>query len=322
MANIINSNSSVTGTADSDLIVVDGSAPFTSIAGGGGNDVIFSDGAFTFNDTGAGNNSIATATDIDQATVWSVLEDPDVGTSGIPHTKVVGLGAAGETDFFQVTVASGQAITVDVDYGFGTLGGASFNPTIRLWREIPGQGGPSIVATNDDSNTGSTNEGAGSIEVLGDLTRDSFATNVNTSGQTAIYYIEVARTDGGGSFLPMSGGETYQLNISVGGHAFGAPVHGADSVDGGAGNDVINGLGGDDSLFGNTGSDTIRGGSGNDSIEGGLGADSLDGGDGFDVVTYQNSAAGVSVTLNTTNGSGGAGGEGGDRLTGFEDGKR
>jgi Ca2+-binding RTX toxin-like protein len=60
-----------------------------------------------------------------------------------------------------------------------------------------------------------------------------------------------------------------------------------------------------DKLTGSAADNYIDGFYGDDRIEGGGGADTLDGGAGVDTVTYQNSSAGVNVSLLTGKGSGG-----------------
>lgn len=72
--------------------------------------------------------------------------------------------------------------------------------------------------------------------------------------------------------------------------------------------DVISGFGGNDTIFGLGGDDTITGGGG---------ADTIDGGEGRDGVSYQDSGAGVTVSL--VAGVVGIGGTAqGDRLTNIE----
>ncbi|MCC1494646.1 FG-GAP repeat protein, partial [Cognatishimia sp. F0-27] len=71
----------------------------------------------------------------------------------------------------------------------------------------------------------------------------------------------------------------------------------ADLKTGTADADTIVGLGGDDTLLGLGGDDSIFGDQGRDSIEGGLGDDELDGGSNFDIVSFENSATGVTANL-------------------------
>jgi hypothetical protein len=89
------------------------------------------------------------------------------------------------------------------------------------------------------------------------------------------------------------------------------------------GNPLIgpNGLvesGGIDSLFGGNGNDSLDGGDGNDTLDGGAGADTLIGGVGFDIASYKDAAAGVSIDL-TKASSTWTGDAQGDVLTSIEE---
>jgi Ca2+-binding RTX toxin-like protein len=67
-----------------------------------------------------------------------------------------------------------------------------------------------------------------------------------------------------------------------------APSGGDDELFGGDGDDMLSGAGG---------SDRLDGGDGADLLEGGADGDVIDGGDGYDIATYQNSFAGVDISL-------------------------
>jgi serralysin len=71
-----------------------------------------------------------------------------------------------------------------------------------------------------------------------------------------------------------------------------------------------------DLIIGNAGADIIYGLGGDDTIMGGLGADKIYGGDGFDVAAYEDSAVGVTVSLQS--GKGADGTAAGDTLTSIE----
>jgi Ca2+-binding RTX toxin-like protein len=71
------------------------------------------------------------------------------------------------------------------------------------------------------------------------------------------------------------------------------------------GNDTLSGVAGNDILNGAEGKDTIDGGAGDDFIDGGAEADKLTGGADIDTVTYENSAAAVTVNLLTNVNKGG-----------------
>jgi serralysin len=87
-------------------------------------------------------------------------------------------------------------------------------------------------------------------------------------------------------------------NINSGGDAQGDTLFFVENLEGSlgirsilVGNDIAN------KIVGHNGVDSIRGEGGNDIIEGGVGADSLNAGAGIDTVTYEHSAAGVTVDL-------------------------
>jgi Ca2+-binding RTX toxin-like protein len=63
--------------------------------------------------------------------------------------------------------------------------------------------------------------------------------------------------------------------------------------------DYLDGGAGDDVLYGGRGKDTLLGGDGDDVILGSAGADTIDGGSGFDTVDYSQSAAPITLVLNT-----------------------
>jgi Ca2+-binding RTX toxin-like protein len=70
-------------------------------------------------------------------------------------------------------------------------------------------------------------------------------------------------------------------------------------------NDEIHGNDADNSLYGRAGNDVLLGGAGDDLLEGGGGADRLYGGAGFNMASYEDSAAAVSVNLATHAATGG-----------------
>jgi len=101
---------------------------------------------------------------------------------------------------------------------------------------------------------------------------------------------------------------------------------GADFIRGNDGDDIIYGGAGMDNLQGGTGNDIIRGGDdgdymkgedGDDLMEGGTGYDYMVGGNGTDTLSYENSDAGVNISI--VDGSKGAGGHAqGDIVYSFE----
>jgi|CXWL01.1.fsa_nt_gi Ca2+-binding RTX toxin-like protein len=79
----------------------------------------------------------------------------------------------------------------------------------------------------------------------------------------------------------------------------------ANYIWGGGGNETIAGRENADQLYGEAGNDTLLGGADDDYLVGGAGADTLGGGAGNDVAAYSDSAAGVTVNLQTGAGVGG-----------------
>ena len=80
---------------------------------------------------------------------------------------------------------------------------------------------------------------------------------------------------------------------------------GDDQIFGGAGTDFLYGGDQNDIIIAGEGGDFLYGGTGDDALGGGAGADSFNGGDGDDVLSYFDSASGVTVNLATGSASGG-----------------
>ncbi len=102
-------------------------------------------------------------------------------------------------------------------------------------------------------------------------------------------------------------------------------TNGTDDIFGFSGDDTIYGLGGSDNIYGGNdndviygggGADDIFGGSGSDIIRGGNDADDIDGGSGSDYANYDDSSAGVTVSLISGTGIGGT--AQGDELVSIE----
>ena len=78
---------------------------------------------------------------------------------------------------------------------------------------------------------------------------------------------------------------------------------GDDVLDGGiedSSYDYLSGSNGNDTLYGRGGDDYLTGYTGDDLLVGGAGSDQLDGGDGFDIASYEDATASVSVSLANT----------------------
>ncbi|HEV8391554.1 MAG TPA: type I secretion C-terminal target domain-containing protein [Dongiaceae bacterium] len=71
-------------------------------------------------------------------------------------------------------------------------------------------------------------------------------------------------------------------------------------------------------LIGGAGDDALTGGGGIDAFGGSLGADTINGGGNIDVLSYENSAAGVTIDLNLAGAQGGGGDGAGDVISNIE----
>lgn len=192
--------------------------------------------------------------------------------------------AAGDHDWFRVTLNAGQAIFVDLN-GQETNRGSLIDPTLVI-RNSAGQ----VLLTDNNSFPGAEN--------------GLDARLVFNPGVAGTYYIDASSVGNGVG--------TYQIRIA---NAFTTgndnvtlttstqdwrALAGNDTVVGSAGIDRIFGEAGNDVISGRAGNDYIDGGLGNDRLDGGLGNDTLRGGGGIDTAVYADVSNGVRVNLSIT----------------------
>lgn len=242
----------IAGSFTDDLIVAQENAfsGTNNLQGLDGNDVIIGDHDALTIDVGTGNNSVATAINIDDPTKWSTKNNPHVGDDTVPYTTILSTGAS-ESDYFSVEVGAGQTLTLDIDYGRSEAGGPSFDSFLTLRRE-----NGAFITDADDAPIALGGEGS---------TSQNDAYLSMTIATAGTYIIQVSGFVG--AAIPT--GATYMLNVSVTGHDNdNIATFGDDRIGGGKGDDVLYGIDGDDQL------------------EGGRGQDALHGGDGIDSATY------------------------------------
>lgn len=184
--------------------------------------------------------------------------------------------------------------------------------------------------------------GAGDDTLLGgagdDILFGGFAGNVVNTPEYFSYTYDLA-TDGGDDTL--DGGEgfdvaylTYDraagITIDIANPAIRADIlvdgvragtiRGVEALlfDGGEGADRVNGGASGDNLSGDGGDDWLSGGDGGDLLEGGAGNDRLDGGAGYDIASYSQARAGVTVDLRLMGQAQDTRGAGIDTLFGIE----
>ena len=163
--------------------------------------------------------------------------------------------------------------------------------------------------------------GAGNDRLFGGVGNDSLF-----GGSGADFF------DGGAgrdrvSYVQATAGVTVDLGAPAAnlGDAAGDVFVGVEDVEGSNLDDILRGDGqanwlsgrtGDDRLEGGAGNDSLLGGDGDDRLVGGAGADRLDGGEGFDIASFSDSAAAVTIDLATP--ALATGDAAGDSFTGVE----
>ena len=271
---------------------LDGGAGDDVLDGGGGNDLLIGGSGDDLLIGGAGADQLQGGDGFDTVSYAG-------SSSGVGVYLWAG-GVDGEADgdtYTSIEAVIGTAygdILMGADDVSETLHGGGGDDELR-----GGEGNDSLYGdTGDDFLDG----GQGADHLDGGDGFDTVTYEDSTSGVGV--YLWGTGVDG------EADGDTYASIESVVGSSYGDILMGTDDVGealhGGGGNDEIRGAEGDDSLYGDDGDDFL---------DGGLGADHLDGGTGFDVVTYEGSAAAVTVDLAGT----GSGGEAeGDTYTDIE----
>ena len=177
----------LTGTADRDWIFghENFGGPDHILSGGGGDDFIFGDiGGFTSNVTG--NGTFGTALNIDATAAWYTSENPLVEDSAVPHTTIFQSGEGGSQEFFSVTLAAGDTITLDID-------AANFDTIIEL---LDTDGVTQLAFDDDDNGSGEANDLETSAGDSSGFTTHSFLTFTVAAAGT--YFIRVGEFDSGG----------------------------------------------------------------------------------------------------------------------------
>ena len=216
-------NDTIYAGAGADFL--NGGAGSDVLNGGAGNDVLVGESNL-FVDTGVANFAFDTPISLDDPRFWSTPANVLVGAAG-PHTSVVSVqpdNATAEYDYYSVTVAAGQTITLDVD--FASKPGDPLDLFLALFAA---DGTTVAYTTGGDADRGSDASG-----------RDPALTF--TAQVAGTYTILVGGEPGQG----IPAGESYLLNVSVTGHAVsddqldtGTADPTFDVLTGGAGNDVL-----------------------------------------------------------------------------------
>lgn len=308
------------------------------LSGGNGNDTLSGGTGSNGLDGGAGNDTYFIQSDVvavnylhDEGGTADVLQVLDTaqrdafrlvydGTT-LVHQTMEGHRTVIDTDANGASVIEFLQWTGNPDFGTD-----AYENTLRIVTDLSNITGRLIaVAATDNSDTIILpSEAPEADEYWGEVyANDGDDTVILSSTFKYITY------GGGGNDTVYGQGETDDHVTGDGGDDFldggggNDTLHGGDVQDslfGGAGNDMLTGGGaqgeGGDSLSGGEGDDTLTADGANGYIEGGAGNDLIVGGEGHDQVTYETSASGVTVDLQTGLAADGMGGI--DTLAGVE----
>jgi Ca2+-binding RTX toxin-like protein len=225
------------------------------------------------------NISTATAVDPQVANAYTLLSDANITNSTTtPHATINATAAGGGLEYYRVDATAGATAIFDID-----------GSSIDTWIELVDSTGTTVLAQNDDS-----------VADAGSGANNSYLTYTFTTAGT--YYIRVGRWTAPADTVaqPLAAGSAYTLHISLSSATVNtSPLSAV-----------------------NTSSATLDGGNGNDLLVGTLGNDTINGGADNDTASFinafSNTAAGVTVDLNTQGVSQNTIAAGTDTLTGIE----
>jgi len=203
--------------------------------------------------------------------------------------------AAGVTVSLNTTTGQGGDAAGDTLSGIENLEGSAFNDTLygnALGNVLTGNAGTDLLGGGDGDDI--LDGGLGADTLRGDAGFD-MASYDDSIGQVGV---------------------DLATGMGNGGEATGDTLSGIEGVIGSDFNDGLAGDAEDNELHGGAGNDTLGGRGGDDVLHGGAGADVLAGQDGVDLATWFDSAAGVTISLNTNTGQGGD--AAGDTLSSIE----
>src|SRR5215510_13214583 len=290
----------LTGSSYNDTLIGDGGR--NVLNGGGGYDTLWGDGS----------------TDV------LLGGDGDDWLSGGEGDDILNGGAGFDTAYYG---DSGAGVFIDLAVSFargGTAQGDTLTGIEDLWGSawddtLTGDGGDNVLRGENGADT--LNGGDGRDYLIGGAGGDIL------NGGAGIDMADYSFSDAGvtvnlgtgQAFGGTAQGDTLTGIENVAGSTFSDHLvgdGGANQLFAGGDNDWLNGGGGIDLLEGGDDGDALMGESGDDILKGGGGADTLVGGAGVDFASYRDSAAAVSINLETGHAAGGT--AQGDILTGIE----
>ena len=317
-----------TGDTFSGIEGLDGSELFGDIlTGDSSNNNIFGQGGDDVIDGGEGNDFIHGGSGIDNAVYSGARANytVTVNMNGL-YTVTDNVGTDGQDTLENIEFLEFSDGIIDIETAAQGSPSDPINGTTGNDNPLNGTAGDDIInglagndiinglegddVINGDDGADLLNGGLGADVLNGGLGFDSADYRGATTG--VAFNVVTGGTGGEATGDTFSGIERYFLSN------FNDTVTGSDDNEfffGEDGNDTINGGGGIDRIDGGAGNDILRGQEGNDLLFGSAGGDQLNGGTGFDIASYENSTAAVTVSLLT----GGTGGDAaGDTYFGIE----
>lgn len=268
-----------------DNILSGGAGGADTLSGGAGNDRLIG-GSFTVVNNAiiakpqsVANTSTATAINPQTGNAYTLVSDINVTNSTTtPHATINATAAGGGLEYYRVDATAGASAIFDIDFS-----------SIDTWIELVDSTGAVVLSSNDDS-----------IADVGSSTGNSYLTYTFAAAGT--YYLRVGRWTQPADTVaqPLAAGTTYTLHMSLTSATVNATPFSATNTS----SAVMKGGDGNDYLQGTAGNDVINGGSGNDTAS-------------F-VMSFSNTATGVTVDLNTQGSAQNTGAAGTDTLSGIE----
>ena len=283
------------GDAEGDVL-----ANFENVSGSDYNDGLVGDRGPNYLAGNGGNDGL-----------WGYAGD-DILEGGAGADRLFG-GVDTDTASYQ---ASDEGVTVNLEDGT-TAGGHAAGDTFTGIENLAGSVYPDVLV--GDGGVNRLNGNAGDDELKGGEGDDELHGGEDDDrlfGQAGADTLDGGSGIDWASFEESDAGVTVNLadGTATGGHAEGDEISNVENLAGSAHADILtgdalantlHGMEGDDNLRGNAGDDMLSGGAGADILIGGAGADRLDGGADVDVVSYQDSDAGITVDLGSGTGTGG-----------------
>ncbi|MCX7227742.1 MAG: calcium-binding protein [Burkholderiales bacterium] len=313
-SDILSNFENLTGSGQADTLT--GNSGVNTILGGSGDDILDGRGGADMLDGSTGSDTVSYAFSSAGVTVNLGLATGQVSAGDASGDVLTSIENATGSAFDDVILANSVANVIDGGAGIDTVSYVNSTLGVTVDLAYAGAQASSGFALGDVLTNIENLSGSGLNDVLtGDAgvnVIDGGAGNDVIEGRGGADTLDGGAGTDTASYANSSAGVQVSLLMSTQtstGDASGDVLSNFESLTGSAFADT---------LSGNASANVISAGAGDDVIEGLAGADTIDGGAGIDLVSYANSAAGVTIDLNIVSGQGGAGDGTGDILSNVE----